>query len=111
MRHAVRVNGLTSLAINKFDTLADLPVLKVCTAYKTDDGRVLNDFPVTLEELEKCSPVYEEIEGYEGDISKCKSFDELPEKCKAYIARLEELCGCPITIIGVGPGRDDVIFR
>lgn len=111
MRHAVRVNGLTALAINKFDTLADLPVLKVCTAYETADGRTYKDFPVTLEELAQCKPVYEEIEGYTGDISGCKSFEELPEKCRAYITRLEELCGCPITIIGVGPGREDVIFR
>lgn len=111
MRHAVRVNGLTALAINKFDTLADIPVLKVCTAYVTADGKTYKDFPVTLEELAECKPVYEEIEGYTGDISGCKTFDELPEKCKAYIARLEELCGCPITIIGVGPGREDVIFR
>lgn len=111
MRHAVRVNGLTALAINKFDTLADLPVLKVCTAYVTADGKTCKDFPVTLEELAECKPVYEEIEGYTGDISGCKSFDELPEKCRAYITRLEELCGCPITIIGVGPGREDVIFR
>lgn len=111
MRHAVRVNGLTALAINKFDTLADLPVLKVCTAYVTADGKTYRDFPVTLEELAECKPVYEEIEGYTGDISGCKTFDELPDKCKAYIARLEELCGCPITIIGVGPGREDVIFR
>ena len=111
MRHAVRVNGLTALAINKFDTLADLPVLKVCTAYVTADGKTYKDFPVTLEELAECKPVYEEIEGYTGDISGCKSFEELPEKCRAYITRLEELCGCPITIIGVGPGREDVIFR
>ena len=111
MRHAVRVNGLTSLAINKLDTLSGFPVLKVCTAYKTDDGRILKDFPVTLDELEKCSPVYEEIEGYDENIVGCRNYGELPEKCKAYIARLEELCECPISIIGTGPGRDDVIFR
>ena len=111
MRHAVRVNGLTSLAINKFDTLAGLPVLKVCVAYKTTDGKTLKDFPVTLEELAKCSPVYEEIEGYEGDLSKCKTFEELPEKAQAYVKRLEELCGCPIKMLGIGPGRDQVIVR
>lgn len=111
MRHAVRVNGLTAIAINKFDTLADIGTLKVCTAYRKSDGTVLRDFPVTLEELEDCKPVYEEIEGYDGDLSGCRSFDELPEKCRAYISRLEELCGCPIMIIGVGPGNDQVIFR
>ncbi len=111
MRHAVRVNGLTAIAINKFDTLADIGTLKVCTAYEKSDGTILKDFPVTLEELADCKPVYEEIEGYSGDLSKCRTFDELPEKCRNYIARLEELCGCPITILGVGPGRDQVIFR
>lgn len=111
MRHAVRVNGLTAIAINKFDTLSGIGNLKVCTAYKKPDGTILKDFPVTLEELADCSPVYEEIEGYDGDLSKCRTFDELPEKCRAYISRLEELCGCPITILGVGPGRDQVIFR
>ena len=111
MRHAVRVNGLTAIAINKFDTLADIGTLKVCTSYKKSDGTILRDFPVTLEELADCSPVYEEIEGYSGDLSQCRTFDELPEKCRAYITRLEELCGCPIKILGVGPGRDQVIFR
>ena len=111
MRHAVRVNGLTALAINKFDTLSGIGNLKVCTAYKKSDGTILKDFPVTLEELADCTPVYEEFEGYEGEISDCKKFEELPEKCRAYITKLEELCGCPITIIGVGAGCDQVIFR
>lgn len=111
MRHAVRVNGLTALAINKFDTLSGIGTLKVCVAYKKSDGTVLKDFPVTLEELADCTPIYEEIEGYDGDLSGCRTFEELPEKCRAYITRLEELCGCPITIIGVGAGNDQVIFR
>ena len=111
MRHAVRVNGLTSLAINKFDTLSGIGNLKVCTAYKKSDGTVIRDFPVTLEELSDCTPVYEEFEGYEGELSGCKKYEELPEKCRAYISKLEELCGCPIKIIGVGAGCDEVIFR
>ncbi len=111
MRHAVRTNGLTSLAINKFDTLAGIEKLKVCVAYKTDDGRELSDFPVTLEELEKCHPIYEEIDGFDGDLSGCRKFEELPEACRRYVLRLEELCGCHIGILGVGPARDQVIFR
>ncbi len=111
MRHAVRVNGLTALAINKLDTLCGIGKIKICTEYVTKNGRTLHDFPMTLDELAECSPVYEELDGYEGDISGCREFDELPENCRAYITRLEELCGCPITMIGVGAGRDDVIFR
>ncbi len=111
MRHAVRTNGLTSLAINKFDTLSGIEKLKVCVAYKTEDGQEIKDFPVTLEELEKCQPVYEEIDGFDGDLSGCRSFEELPEKCQKYVLRLEELCGCHIGILGVGPARDQVIFR
>lgn len=111
MRHAVRVNGLTSLAINKFDTLSGIGDLKVCVAYKTSDGRTLKDFPATLEELADCTPVYEEIAGFEGDFSGARKFEELPEKCQAYVLRLEELCGCHIGILGVGPARDQVIFR
>ena len=111
MRHAVRTNGLTSLAINKFDTLSGIEKLKVCVAYKTEDGQEIKDFPVTLEELEKCQPIYEEIDGFDGDLSGCRSFEELPEACQKYVLRLEELCGCHIGILGVGPARDQVIFR
>ena len=111
MRHAVRVNGLTSLAINKFDTLSGIGKLKVCVAYKTNDGRTLNDFPATLDELAECTPVYEELDGFDGDFTACRKFEELPEKCGEYVLRLEELCGCHIGILGVGPARDQVIFR
>lgn len=110
VRHAVRVNGLTSLAINKFDILAGLPKLKICVAYKLVNGRVINNFPPVLEDLIGCEPIYEEVDGFEGDISSCKSFDELPEKCKKYINRLEELCECKISMVGIGPGRDQNLF-
>lgn len=110
VRHAVRVNGLTSLAINKFDILSGLPKLKICVAYKLVDGRVITNFPPVLEELIGCEPIYEEIDGFEGDISRCKSFDELPEKCKKYINRLQELCECKIYMVGIGPGRDQNLF-
>ena len=111
VRHAVRVNGLTSLAVNKFDTLSDIPTLKICVVYKTADGKILEDFPATLDELKNCEPIYEECEGFTGDLSSCESFDELPNACKAYIARLEELCGCPVKMVGVGPGRTQNLER
>lgn len=111
VRHAVRVNGLSSLVINKLDTLAGLPKLKVCTAYKKPDGSMIKDFPPTLEGLEGCEPVYEEFEGFNEDLSGCRSFEELPEVCRKYIARLEELCECPVSMVGVGPDREQVIER
>lgn len=111
LRHSVRVNGLTGLAVNKFDTLCGMDTLKICVAYRKPDGTVLHNFPATMEELEKCEAVYEELPGYDGDLSGCKSFDALPEACKRYIGQIEELCGCPVVSIGVGPGRDQNIER
>lgn len=111
VRHAVRVNGLSCLVINKLDTLGGLPTLKVCTAYKRSDGSVIKNFPPTLEELEGCEPVYEEFEGFDADISSVRKFDDLPEVCKKYISRLEELCQCPVKMVGVGPDREQVIER
>ena len=111
VRHSVRVNGLDALAINKLDTLANIDTLKICVAYKKPDGTIINHFPAALEELEGCTPVYEEAEGFTEDISSCRSFDELPENCKKYIERLEELCGCPIKMVGVGPDRSQIIER
>lgn len=111
MRHAVRVNGLTALAINKIDTLSDMGNLKVCVAYKKADGTVLKHYPASLEELAECEPVYEEFEGFTGDLSGCRSFDELPESCKVYIEHLERLCECPVKMVGVGPSRAQNLER
>ncbi len=69
VRHSVRVNGLSSLAINKLDTLGGLGTLKICVAYKTPNGEIIKDFPPTLEQLDGCQPIYEEIAGFDGDIS------------------------------------------
>ncbi|MDF2567161.1 MAG: purA [Oscillospiraceae bacterium] len=111
LRHAVRVNGLTGLAINKLDTLSDIGELRICVAYKKQDGSVLKDYPASLEELALCEPVYEEIAGFTGDLSGCKKFDELPQACKDYIKRLEEVCECPVTMVGVGPARTQNLER
>lgn len=111
VRHSVRVNGLSKLAINKLDTLSGIGDLKICTAYEKPDGTIIKDFPPTLEELADCKPVYETFPGFDDDISKCGSFDELPELCKKYILRLEELCGCKIAMVGIGPDRSQILER
>lgn len=111
VRHSVRVNGLDSLAINKLDTLGGLDKLKVCVAYKLPDGSVIENFPPTLEGLEGCEPIYEEFDGFNEDISNVKSFDELPQNCKSYIESLEKLCGCHISMVGIGPDRTQILER
>ena len=111
VRHSVRVNGLDGLAINKLDTLSGLGELKICNGYRKPDGSVIKHFPASLEELKDCEPVYETAEGFNEDISSCRTFDELPDACKKYIERLEELCECHIAMIGVGPDRTQIIER
>ena len=111
VRHAVRINGLTAIALNKLDTLADIGDLKICAAYRLPDGSETRDFPPTLEQLAECTPIYETVKGFRGDLSTCRSFDELPREAKAYVLKIEELVGCPVKMIGVGPGRDQNIER
>ncbi|MGL4344243.1 MAG: adenylosuccinate synthase [Cellulosilyticaceae bacterium] len=104
---AVRTSGLTQIALNKIDVLKDLEVVKICVAYKKD-GEIVKYFPASLEELEKCEPVYEELEGW-GEISHIRTYEELPESVKTYIKRVEELCECKVSMVGVGPNRDQNI--
>ncbi len=111
LRHSVRVNGLDGIALNKLDTLSRLGELKICTAYRKPDGTTIENFPATLEELDGCTPVYESIKGFNEDISKCRTYEELPQACKDYIKRVEELCGCPVVMIGVGPDRSQIINK
>lgn len=111
LRHSVRVNGLDGVALNKLDTLSNLGELKICTAYKKADGTIIENFPAALEDLDGCTPVYETIEGFNEDISGCRSYAELPQACKNYISRVEELIGCPVVMIGVGPDRSQIINK
>jgi adenylosuccinate synthase len=108
-RYAVRVNGLTDLVINKIDPLCGLPKLKVCVAYKLKNGQTITEFPANFMDLVDCEPVYEEFDGFTEDITGCKTFDALPESIRVYVRALEKLCGCRVSMLGVGPGRDQVI--
>lgn len=104
---AVRTSGLTQIALNKIDVLKGLEKVKICTGYEFN-GEVIKYFPASLEDLEKCTPVYEEMEGW-GEISHIRTYEELPQTVKNYIARIEELVGCKITMVGVGPNRNQNI--
>ncbi len=104
-RHAVRVNGLTSLVVTKLDVLAGLDELKICTGYLVN-GEAVEGLPTDLTNVE---PQYETFPGFSKDVSKCRARHELPKEARAYLSRLEELIGCPIGIISVGPDRKETI--
>ncbi|NLK96771.1 MAG: adenylosuccinate synthase [Epulopiscium sp.] len=107
-RFAVRTSGLTAIALNKIDVLSNIPKIKICTAYKKGD-EILKEFPASLEDLKQCEPIYEELEGW-GDISHIRKYEDFPESVKKYIARVEELCGAKVTMVGVGPEREQNIY-
>lgn len=108
IRYAARVNGLTALAINHVDTIGKMPKIKLCVAYEKE-GKQINNFPCSLEELAKCQPVYEEFAGWDTDISGIRDFGELPDNAKAYLKRIQELVGVEIKLIGVGKDREQII--
>ena len=108
LRYAVRVNGLTGVALTKLDVLDDFDTIKVCTAY-TYKGKTVTDLPASLEVFSECQPVYEELPGWKSDISKLTSYDQLPANARTYVERLEALIGCPIVLVSVGPGRESTM--
>jgi adenylosuccinate synthase len=108
VRYAVRVNGLTGIALTKLDVLSEFDTIKVCIGY-TCDGKIMETLPAQLELFEKCQPVYEELPGWKQDITAVSSFEELPATAQSYVHRLEELAGCPIVLVSVGPRRDQTI--
>lgn len=108
VKTACRVSGLTSLAVTKIDTLAGLEKLKVCVGYKFN-GEVIDYFPASLEDLAKCEPIYEEFEGWGEEVANVRSYDELPENAKKYLKRIEEFTDTKISIVSVGPKRDQTM--
>lgn len=109
VKFAVRVNGLTSVVVNKLDTLTGIPKLKICTAYRFND-KILNNFPASLEDLAKCEPIYEELDGWNEDITNVRRYEDLPENAKKYIDKIEKICDVKVSMIGVGPDRDQNIY-
>ncbi|MEQ8173852.1 MAG: adenylosuccinate synthase [Syntrophomonadaceae bacterium] len=108
LRYAVRVNGLTSIAITKMDVLDQFDTIKICTAYSYK-GELIYDFPENLSVLQECEPVYIEMPGWKQDISHITSFADLPENTRNYINKIEELSGIKQSIVAVGPNRVQTI--
>jgi len=110
LREAATVNGFTALAINKLDILPGFDEIQIATAYRVD-GKLTEDFPMTLAEIERAEPVYESLPGWSEDIRECRRFEDLPQNARGYVERVESLAGVPVEIISVGPGRDETIAR
>ena len=108
LKNAVRLNGLTGLAITKLDVLGGLDNLKICTAYRYK-GTTVEHFPASLNVLSECTPVYETMPGWKEDISGIRDYTALPENTRNYLERIEALTGVPIDILSVGPGREETI--
>ena len=109
VRQAVRVSGISTLAITKLDVLTGLPKIKICVGYKTAGGECREAVPASLKRFSTCEPVYEEFDGWTENIASAQNISELPVNARKYIQRLKELSGAGIALVSVGAGRDETI--
>jgi len=108
LRYAVRLNSLSDIFLTKFDFLSGFDTVKICSGYRYE-GELYTEFPPHQTIFHKCEPVYEELPGWDGDVSRARTFAELPAGAQRYIRRVEEIADTPISWIGVGPERDQLI--
>ncbi|MGZ8595422.1 MAG: adenylosuccinate synthase [Actinomycetota bacterium] len=108
-RYAARLNGLSELLITKLDVLSGLDTLKICTGYRAY-GQTFDDMPPHQSVFHEASPIYEELEGWHEEIDECRSFADLPKQAQAYVRRIEELVGVPVSVVSVGPARDQSLL-
>lgn len=112
MRYAVLVGGLTTVALTKIDVFDDFDEIKICTAYKDNrDGKIYNSYPTDVYMHKYLEPVYETHKGWKQNLSDIREYNRLPQQAKDYLARLEELLGVPISIVSVGPDREQTIYK
>jgi adenylosuccinate synthase len=108
LRYAIRLNSLTELFVTKLDVLSGLPELRICTAYRMD-GEVFEDFPPHQSIVHKAEPLYEELEGWEGDITGATRPEDLPAPAGKYLARVADLAGVPVLWASIGPDREQTL--
>ncbi|NLE97383.1 MAG: adenylosuccinate synthase [Propionibacterium sp.] len=109
VEQAVKLNGFTDVFLTKLDILSGWEQVPVCVAYEID-GERHDHYPMTQSQFHHAKPIYEYLDGWSEDISGARTFDDLPPNCQAYVHRLEELIGCRISGIGVGPGREEAVL-
>jgi adenylosuccinate synthase len=110
LRYAARLNGLTGLAITKLDVLTGFERLHVCNRYRTREGGELERFPYHQTVLHHAGPIYDELPGWTEDIGECRTPEELPQAALDYLRAIEDVVGVPIYVVGVGPGREQVVW-
>jgi len=111
LRYASRLNRLSSLVITKLDVLAGLDPIRVAVRYRSNEGAILNEFPYHQTVLHGSTPEYEDLPGFSEDISDCRSDDDLPQAARDYIRFIEDFVGVPVGLVGVGPGREQMVRR
>lgn len=110
LRYAVRLNRLSHLAMTKLDVLAGLDTIKAAVRYRSREGAVLEEFPYHQTILHNATPEYVELPGFAEDITGCRTEDDLPAAARDFISFVSEFVGVPISLVGVGPGRDEVVW-
>jgi adenylosuccinate synthase len=109
LRYAVRLNGLTSLAVTKLDVLSLFAEIPVCTGYRLQDGTVTAEFPTHQSDFHHARPVYQVLPGWQTDISGAAELADLPVNARRYLEFVEERLGVPVALVGVGQRRDQTI--
>ncbi len=107
-RYAVRINGITDFVVTKLDVLTGWEQIPVCVAYDIG-GQRHEELPMTQSEFHHANPIYEYFEGWQEDISACRTLDDLPKAAQVYVKAIEDMTGTPVSAIGVGPGRDETV--
>ncbi|MGH2455268.1 MAG: adenylosuccinate synthetase, partial [Candidatus Limnocylindria bacterium] len=112
VRFSARLAGYSAIALTKLDVLDGFERIRVATAYRDlVDGNTWSTVPASASVYERLEPVYEELDGWRSDTTGCRSWDRLPAAARAYVERLEELAGVPVTHVSVGPERAQMIVR
>ncbi|XP_008801936.1 adenylosuccinate synthetase, chloroplastic [Phoenix dactylifera] len=111
LKYCCQINGFSALNLTKLDVLSELPEIKLGVAYKQLGGKRVKSFPADLQVLEQIQVDYEVLPGWHSDISSIRNYKDLPQAARQYVERIEELVGVPIHYIGVGPGRDALIYK
>jgi len=110
VNHSVRLNGLTGIALTKMDVLTGISPIKIATGYELD-GKDLGYVPSDINDFGRVKPRYREVKGWDEPLSDCRSFDDLPKNARDYVEMIEHLSGVPVTLVSIGPAREQSILR